>query len=188
MESYAETCSEFVVWINIHIRVILSETLCVEFFPLLGRYTTFICSFSSYRCPIWKGQVVHDCFILEDETDRLSRNSVNNYHSTLHNIPEELKSHLHCGGNLTSRIFRVIWIIKHEAEIYIYDDIRMHHRYIHFEVEKSNKNIINTTYWDRALDSYRIHPEQSSVGQLVQQAALCWCIIQSCRYNRLFWW
>jgi hypothetical protein len=28
---------------------------------------------------------------------------VRNYHSTLHNIPEERKSHLHCGGSLKSR-------------------------------------------------------------------------------------
>jgi hypothetical protein len=29
--------------------------------------------------------------------------SVRNYHSTLHNNPEELKSHLHRGGSLNSR-------------------------------------------------------------------------------------
>jgi hypothetical protein len=30
--------------------------------------------------------------------------SVNNYQSTPHNIPEELRSHLDCGGSLKSRI------------------------------------------------------------------------------------
>jgi hypothetical protein len=159
MASYAETWSEFVVWNNIHIPFILSETLRVEFFPLLGRYTAFIRSCSSYRCPIWKGQVVFDCFILGDGTDRLSQNSAINYQSTLHNIPEELKSHLHCGWNPKSRIFRAIWIIKHDAKIYIYDDIRMHHRYIHFEDEMSNKNVRNGIYWDRAKGSNRIRPE-----------------------------
>jgi hypothetical protein len=31
--------------------------------------------------------------------------SVQNYHSTLHNIPEERRSHLHRGGSLKTRMF-----------------------------------------------------------------------------------
>jgi hypothetical protein len=39
---------------------------------------------------------------LEDRTHRLSRTSVN-LPSTLRNIPEEIRSHLHSGGSLKSR-------------------------------------------------------------------------------------
>ena len=159
MAFYAETCREFVVWYNTYIPVILPETLLVEVFALLRCYRTFIRSRSIYHCPILEGPTVLDCLTPEDGTDRLSRNSVTDYRSTLHNIPEEIKSHLHHGGSLISRIFRVIWIIKRDAKIYIYDDVRMYHRYIRFEVEKSNRNVRNGIYRYRARDSYRIHPE-----------------------------
>jgi len=39
---------------------------------------------------------------LEDATDSLHQN-VDNYHSTLRNIPEEWRSHLQVGGSLKSR-------------------------------------------------------------------------------------
>jgi hypothetical protein len=55
--------------------------------------------------PIFKSQAVQylDCLILEDGTDRLSRN-VGNYQFMLRNIPEDPRSHLHDGGSLKSRI------------------------------------------------------------------------------------
>jgi hypothetical protein len=37
-----------------------------------------------------------DCVTAEDGTDRLSRNSVTYYQSTLCNIPEERRSHEYC--------------------------------------------------------------------------------------------
>jgi hypothetical protein len=52
-------------------------------------------------CLICKGQ---DCLIFEGGTNRLSRKSVNNCQSTLRNIPEERRSHLHGGGSLESRM------------------------------------------------------------------------------------
>ena len=52
---------------------------------------------------IFKGQAVQaDCLTVEDGTYRLSRN-VGNYQSTLRNIPEGRRSHLHSGGILISR-------------------------------------------------------------------------------------
>jgi hypothetical protein len=54
--------------------------------------------------PIFKGQSVQEfCLTLENESDRLPRNG-GNYQSTLHNIPEELRSHLHHGQSLKSCI------------------------------------------------------------------------------------
>jgi len=44
-----------------------------------------------------------DCFTLKDGTDRLFR-KVRKYQSTLCNIPEERRYHLHRGGIVTSRI------------------------------------------------------------------------------------
>jgi len=43
-----------------------------------------------------------DFLTLEDETDKLSRNVVKEYHCALCNIPEECRSHLLCGGILKS--------------------------------------------------------------------------------------
>ena len=56
---------------------------------------------------------VSDLLTFEDGTDRLSQKSVENYHCTLHNIPEEHRSH----GNFVMWAlvlfctvwFRVIW-------------------------------------------------------------------------------
>jgi hypothetical protein len=36
--------------------------------------------------------------------------SVHNYHSTLRNIPEEGRSHLHYGGSLKLRMYRILWL------------------------------------------------------------------------------
>ena len=44
-----------------------------------------------------------DCWTLDDETDRLSRNVYNNYQYTLRNIAEERRPHIHRGGSLKSR-------------------------------------------------------------------------------------
>ena len=54
--------------------------------------------------PIFKGQAVQEecCLILEDGTDRLSRNVVTYYKSTPCDIPEEWRSQLHRGGSLRS--------------------------------------------------------------------------------------
>jgi hypothetical protein len=38
----------------------------------------------------------------------LSETSVKNYHSMLHNIPEERRSHLYCGGSLKSPVASLI--------------------------------------------------------------------------------
>lgn len=78
MASYAEICNECVVWNNVHIPVILPETLLVKVFALLRYYTAFIRSYSTYPCPILGGSAVLDCLIMEDGTYRLSRNSVIN--------------------------------------------------------------------------------------------------------------
>ena len=165
MASYAETCSECVVWNNIDIPVILPETLLVEAFALLGCYTVFIRSCTSYRCPILEGPIVLDFLTLENGTDRLSRNSAINYRSTLHNIPEELKSHLYRGRSLISHIIHVIWVVKHDAKMHIYDDIRKHHRYIHFEVDKT----IEMEYIEAGPEILIAYiRNKSSVGQLVQ--------------------
>ena len=43
-------------------------------------------------------------FTLEDGTDRLSRN-VGHYQSTLRNIPQKRRSHLHSSGSLRSRMY-----------------------------------------------------------------------------------
>jgi hypothetical protein len=43
-----------------------------------------------------------DLLSLEDETDRCPEMSVKDYHSTLHNIPEEHKSHQHHSRSLKS--------------------------------------------------------------------------------------
>jgi hypothetical protein len=52
---------------------------------------------------IFKGQVaqVLNCLILVGGTET----SLTNYQSTLRKIPEERRSHLHCGGGLKSRIY-----------------------------------------------------------------------------------
>jgi hypothetical protein len=52
--------------------------------------------------PILKGQ---HCLTLEDGTDRFSPN-VGNYQSTLRNIPEDLRPHLHRGESLKSHTER----------------------------------------------------------------------------------
>ena len=44
----------------------------------------------------------HECLTLEEGTFRLCRN-VDNYQSTLRQIPEERRSHLNCGGHLKPR-------------------------------------------------------------------------------------
>jgi len=48
--------------------------------------------------PIFKGQG-----LLENGTDRLSRNVIRNCHFTLRKLPEECRSRLHREGNLKSR-------------------------------------------------------------------------------------
>jgi len=56
--------------------------------------------------PIFRGQTVPkllNSLILEDETNSSSRN-FNKYRSTLRNIPEDRKYHLHRGGSLKARI------------------------------------------------------------------------------------
>jgi hypothetical protein len=40
---------------------------------------------------------------LEDGTDRLSETSVTSYVPTLHDIPEEQRPQLYCGGSLKSQ-------------------------------------------------------------------------------------
>jgi hypothetical protein len=40
----------------------------------------------------------------EDETDTLSRNVGNNYHTTPRNIPEERRAHQHRSGSLNSSL------------------------------------------------------------------------------------
>jgi hypothetical protein len=55
--------------------------------------------------PIFEGQSVLrllESLTLKDGIDSLSRN-VGNYQSTLRNIPEERRSHLHSGGSLKAR-------------------------------------------------------------------------------------
>jgi len=47
--------------------------------------------------------------VLEDGTERLFRNIFGNYHSTLRNIQEESRSHLHGDGSLKSRTLRLFW-------------------------------------------------------------------------------
>jgi len=44
-----------------------------------------------------------DCWTLDDETDRLSRNVYNNCQYTLRNIPEERRPYIHRGGIVKSR-------------------------------------------------------------------------------------
>jgi len=55
--------------------------------------------------PIYKLYVpIAHRLTLEDGTDRLSVTSVTNYVPTLHNIPEEQRPQLHCGGRLKSHM------------------------------------------------------------------------------------
>jgi hypothetical protein len=44
-----------------------------------------------------------ECLATEFGTDRLSQNSVRNYHSTLRKIPKQLRTHRRRGGSLKSR-------------------------------------------------------------------------------------
>jgi len=44
-----------------------------------------------------------NCLIVEDVTDRLSRNVGTELHSTLRDMPKERRSHLHRRGGLKSR-------------------------------------------------------------------------------------
>jgi hypothetical protein len=60
--------------------------------------------------PVFKGQepsFLLGLLTLEDVTDTLSESSVNNYHTTPCNIPEERGSHQHRGGSLKSRSVQV---------------------------------------------------------------------------------
>ena len=67
--------------------------------------TTFRCNqwFPSTRIQQSKGNVSKfDCLTLEDRTDRLHRNVITNYQSTLR-TSQMTTSHLHRGGSLKSR-------------------------------------------------------------------------------------
>jgi hypothetical protein len=63
--------------------------------------------------PIFKGQEAQDelflnCLTLDDGPIGFPETSATNYHSTLHNISEERRSHLHRGGSMSSRIFALL--------------------------------------------------------------------------------
>jgi hypothetical protein len=60
---------------------------------LVGSYRRFGATYRSH--------IQGSSLILEDWTNMLLRN-IGNYQSTLRNIPEERRSHLHRGGNLKS--------------------------------------------------------------------------------------
>jgi len=66
-----------------------------EIYALLGYYAASGVSLPAFFL---------DFMTLEDGTDRLSRNVGKNYHYTLCNNPEELRSRLPRGGSLKSRI------------------------------------------------------------------------------------
>jgi hypothetical protein len=57
-------------------------------------------------------QEERDCLTFEDGTDKLLEKSVNNYHSTPRKAPEEGRSHLHRGINVSDWLkteIRVTW-------------------------------------------------------------------------------
>jgi hypothetical protein len=58
---------------------------------------------TAYRSHIQRASSL-DCLIIEDGSDRVSRNVGKNYQSTLCNIPEERRFQIHCGGSLKSRL------------------------------------------------------------------------------------
>jgi hypothetical protein len=79
-----------------------------EAFALLECYAALIGSklptFRDDIGSIFKGQKQSKkTLILQDETDRLPETLVTYYQSTLRNMPEERRSHLHHGGSLKSR-------------------------------------------------------------------------------------
>jgi hypothetical protein len=73
---------------------------------VLGKPVTPFCkSQSVFRVsgqpigPVFKDQAILACLTLEDRSDKFSRN-VGNHQSTLRNVSEERRSHLHPAGSL----------------------------------------------------------------------------------------
>ena len=68
-----------------------------------------MCSCGILRSVYWLGEAVSDFLTLEDEKDRLFRN-VGYYQSSVHKIPEELRSRVNLGGSLKScKLRALIW-------------------------------------------------------------------------------
>ena len=59
--------------------------------------------------PIFKGQAIRTAWLLNMGPTGCPETSVTNYQSTLSNIPEERRSHLHSHASLKSRMLYILW-------------------------------------------------------------------------------
>jgi hypothetical protein len=96
------TCREMVQEVRIRKLHISSDTsFCNEIYTVLGYYAA-----SCGNClPTFRDNVSVPFSRVKSPR---RKTSVNNYHTTPRNIPEECRSHQHCGGSLTARIERAV--------------------------------------------------------------------------------
>jgi hypothetical protein len=107
-----EGCSDLWYYVHFHQYIIYCtltksvKHIC-EIFTLLICYAAYICSYRRFGTIYqshFKGQAVFlDCLTLQMGPVVCPETSVTNYQSTLRNIPEERRSHLHRGESLKSR-------------------------------------------------------------------------------------